>query len=303
MADTTTTNLGLTKPEIGASANTWGTKLNADLDAIDALFPSGDLAVVNGGTGSSTASGARTNLGAAAIASPAFTGTPTAPTAASGTNTTQIATTAFVQTAKQTATITSGTITGITDLAIADGGTGASDAATARSNLGTNNASNLTTGTVGTARLGSGTADSSTFLRGDGAWTDIETQVKSELNASGVAPVYGCRAWVNFDGTKDSTGASSTANTNRFIRASGNVTSVLRNGTGDYTVNFTTSMPDGNYAAVTSNTPDGSGSTATVAGISTTAGSLTSSSVRVESRRRDTGATVESTLFSVAIFR
>ena len=65
-----------------------------------------------------------------------------------------------------------------------------------------------------------------------------------------VAPVYGCRAWVNFDGTKDTTGAASTANTNRLIRASGNVASVLRNGTGDYTITFTTAMPDANYAAV-----------------------------------------------------
>jgi hypothetical protein len=54
---------------------------------------------------------------------------------------------------------------------------------------------------------------------------------------SGTAPIYPCRAWVNFNGTGTVA-----------IRASGNVTSITDNGTGDYTVNFTTAMPDANYA-------------------------------------------------------
>jgi hypothetical protein len=81
-----------------------------------------------------------------------------------------------------------------------------------------------------------GTADSTTFLRGDGAWS---TPVASALStASGSAPSYSARAWVNFNGTGTVA-----------IRASGNVSSITDNGTGDYTVNFSTAMSDANYSA------------------------------------------------------
>jgi len=126
--------------------------------------------------------------------------------------------------------------------------------------------------------------------------------IKANLNATGDAPIYACRAWVNFRGTSQSgtlntsgpvtglytvtvTGAttftieySSTTYTvttsgnhdvgdgegvdltisgtsvtiNTQIRESGNVSTVVDNGTGNYTVNFATAMPDANYVVVCS---------------------------------------------------
>ena len=69
MADSTTTNVSLTKPEVGASADTWGTKINTNFDTLDNLFTTGPaLLISKGGTSSTTASGARTALGLGTVA-------------------------------------------------------------------------------------------------------------------------------------------------------------------------------------------------------------------------------------------
>jgi hypothetical protein len=65
----------------------------------------------------------------------------------------------------------------------------------------------------------------------------IVGDLKFNSGYGSLAIAYGCRAWVNFNG-------SGTV----AIRASGNVSSITDNGTGDYTVNFTTAMPDANFA-------------------------------------------------------
>lgn len=65
------------------------------------------------------------------------------------------------------------------------------------------------------------------------------SSIMGALNASGTAPIYACRAWVNFNGTGTVA-----------IRKSGNVSSVTDNGAGDYTINFTVAMIDVNYVLI-----------------------------------------------------
>ena len=85
---------------------------------------------------------------------------------------------------------------------------------------------------------------------------------------------YKCRAWVNFNGT---TASPST------IRASGNVSSVTKNGTGDYTINFTIAMPDANYSTTYGGQLDtaGSGAGFAVFGLSRVSTPQTVNGVRI----------------------
>lgn len=107
-------------------------------------------------------------------------------------------------------------------------------------------------------------------------------------NQSGDAPIYAARAWAKF----------STAGGTVSLTESGNVTSITDNGTGDYTVNFTTDMEDVNFATV---------ATATYRGASAlegaTAYTQTVSSVVVRSFEGSGGTAVDPGGMNVAVFR
>jgi hypothetical protein len=91
----------------------------------------------------------------------------------------------------------------------------------------------------GSVRMATDVANALTFLTAATEQARITSAGLFQFNSGygSVATAYGCRAWVNFNGTGTVA-----------IRASGNVTSITDNGTGDYTVNITTAMPDANYA-------------------------------------------------------
>lgn len=126
------------------------------------------------------------------------------------------------------------------------------------------------------------------------------TPAKLSGGQSGSAPVYGCRAWVNFDGTRNEadTGAS-TNGANVKIRASGNVASVLKNGVGNYTITFSTAMPDQDYCAVVSG---GNNNNSAVSEGSASYGHLAGSCGVTTSAANGPGL-IDRELVSVAIFR
>jgi len=110
---------------------------------------------------------------------------------------------------------------------------------------GTLSASGNITSTSGNITASSGTITANTFVGDGSSLTGISSYTNSDaltlFNASGSAPVYACRAWVSWDG-----GATAVST----IFGSGNVSSVTDNGTGQSTINFTTALPNANYAVV-----------------------------------------------------
>ena len=121
------------------------------------------------------------------------------------------------------------------------------------------------------------------------ATIDTAGNLKFDSGYGSVATGYGCRAWVNFDGTGT-------------IRDSGNVSSITDNGTGDYTVNFTTAMPDANYSIA----GGGNGQSDLNPACLLTAGlteNNTVSSARVSTTNSSNASKVDYTKINVQIFR
>jgi hypothetical protein len=104
-----------------------------------------------------------------------------------------------------------------------------------------------------------------------------------------VATAYGCRAWVNFNGTGTVA-----------IRASGNVSSITDNGTGQYTINFATAMPDANYSYVATPRTGSTSFDATLQGRYTTAETTTALAIDSLS---GAGAYVDVAVVCVSVFR
>lgn len=103
-----------------------------------------------------------------------------------------------------------------------------------------------------------------------------------------VATAYGCRAWVNFNGTGTVA-----------IRASGNVSSITDNGTGEYTINFTTTLTDANYATVLGGNWSG---TAAITSIAAASPTYSTSAVKVQIVDRN-GTAQDISIVSAAIIR
>ena len=149
------------------------------------------------------------------------------------------------------------------------------------------------TGTSGGAPI---TLSGDTATLGTGTTLESGADIKAAINASGDAPIYACRAWVNFNGTT----GSGTGQSDMTINASGNVSSITDNGTGDYTINLTTAMPDINYSVA--GTCVGSTVTAYYAHIVSSGIAVTTSTFRIRTLHNNSNL-YDQNRISIAVFR
>jgi hypothetical protein len=145
----------------------------------------------------------------------------------------------------------------------------------------------MTVDKIPSAGIDAGGVAPSNLSTGAPSW-DSSGNLSFNSGYGSTATAYGCRAWVNFNGTGTVA-----------IRASANVTSITDNGTGNYTVNITTAMPDANYSTVWI----GGGQGASGSSYSVAAGSQTTSAVTIQARAVSGGAVVDENPCNVAIFR
>ena len=131
------------------------------------------------------------------------------------------------------------------------------------------------------------TSDGAGNITTPGITTYTNSDALTLFNASGSAPVYACRSWVNFNGTGTPA-----------IRASGNVSSITDVATGTYRVNFTTAMTDANYGNVASVDYDTNGST-----INVDRGNQTTTYMYLEVRNAAQTVDVDRAYIHAAVFR
>jgi hypothetical protein len=226
---TPTTTYSFSKPTVGGDDNAWGTELNANLDKLDDLLD-GTLSIAPNLVGwevggvAVTASAAELNILDGVTASTAELNILDGVTA----STAEIN---LLDGVTYTLTDLNSLTASVAELNVLDGIT----ATTAELNV--------LDGIAGIASQVEAEAGTATdkLMTPERTKQAIDALVPVLFNATGSAPLYACRAWVNFNGTVSAAS---------MIRASGNVSSITDNGTGNYTVNLTTAMSAANYSVV-----------------------------------------------------
>jgi len=199
-----------------------------------------------------------------------------------------LASSAFATTAQKDGTHTTGSITsGTTALTVASG--------SGISNGDYVIGEGITPGT--TVSSGGGTtsitlsANANTTLSSD----PVSFYSATKLLSPGLIGGQLCKAWVNFNGT------STVA-----IRASYNVSSITDNGTGDYTVNFTTALADANYSVATNSANSNNGLLPNIKGVNNSGGAasnMTTTACTIVIQYAPTAANFDATVVTAAFFR